>query len=127
MISGVENYLFLLGKNVGCKDLLDAIGQRPSLKAIIFGHVHHSYGAIERDGKLFINAAQYNGIYQNDRRNEPYEISMRGHDKSIVSVHPIPTKTNTTTKNSTTENTNELVSHTPVDENDQADKKCTLG
>ena len=102
---------FHLGSNVGCYDLLQAVQQRESLKAVIFGHVHHSYGAAQQDNKLFINAAQYNGIYHGDVRNEPYEISMRRVDKSIVRVNPMPMTTDT--KGST----NESNLRTPIYEN----------
>ncbi len=74
------------GERVGCQDLREAISRRNSLKAVIFGHVHYSYGATQVDNKWFINAAQYNGIHQNDRRNEPIEVFIRSSDKSICGL-----------------------------------------
>jgi hypothetical protein len=68
--------------HVDCDDLREAIRQRPSLKAIIFGHVHHSYGARQLGNQWFINAAQYNGIHKGDFRNEPFEIWMRLVDRT---------------------------------------------
>ena len=73
--------VYPLGKQIGCEDMLKAMQRRPCLKAVIFGHVHHSYGVVQKD-KLFINAAQYNGIFHNDVHNKPYQFWMRSDDKA---------------------------------------------
>ncbi len=75
-----------LGQHVGCQDLREAIFRRQSLKSVIFGHVHHSYGATKEGNKWFVNAAQYNGIYNNDSRNKPIELYLRSSDKSIYGL-----------------------------------------
>lgn len=71
------------GDRVGCHDLLEAINERPSIKAVVFGHVHHSYGFHKSNNKWFINAAQYNGIYDGDIRNVPIEMFLHRNNKSI--------------------------------------------
>jgi hypothetical protein len=48
--------------------------------------VHFSYGVLKEENKWFINAAQYNGIHNNDERNEPIELYMRSSDKSICGL-----------------------------------------
>ncbi|UJR33258.1 hypothetical protein I4U23_020713 [Adineta vaga] len=77
------------GEHIGCHVLRDAIEQRPSLKAIIFGHVHSSYGSTQIDKKWFINTSQYHGIFHYDKENQPYEIGIRCSDKKITSVNII--------------------------------------
>ncbi len=54
------------------------------------------------ENKWFINAAQYNGIYHQDVRNEPFEILMRRHDKKILYVNPNQPAMNTTMQRSVT-------------------------
>ncbi|CAF3447631.1 unnamed protein product, partial [Rotaria socialis] len=72
------------GQHVGCNVLRQAIQQRPRLKAVVFGHIHHSFGCQLIENKWFINAAQYNGIFHRDRENQPFEIMMRRDDKKIA-------------------------------------------
>ncbi|CAF2938094.1 unnamed protein product [Rotaria sp. Silwood2] len=74
------------GVHVGCENLWNTISKRDRLKAIIFGHVHHSYGFKQKDNKWFINATQYNGIYQGDIRNQPFELYMQSWDKTVSQV-----------------------------------------
>ncbi|CAF3418125.1 unnamed protein product [Rotaria socialis] len=74
------------GSHVGCADLRDAISLRPSLKAVVFGHVHHSYGFRQINKTWFINAAQYNGIYSDDNENTPIEIFVLRDDNTIHHV-----------------------------------------
>lgn len=44
-------------ENVGCKDLLDKIGNLSNLKAHIFGHIHAGYGTKQVGPCTFVNAA----------------------------------------------------------------------
>ncbi|CAF3508680.1 unnamed protein product, partial [Rotaria sp. Silwood2] len=74
-------------QQIGCEDLRDAIRRRSSLKVIVFGHVHHSYGAQREDNKWFINAAQYNGIFDGDLRNKPIQVLLRRQDKTVYNIH----------------------------------------
>ncbi|UJR34797.1 hypothetical protein I4U23_027578 [Adineta vaga] len=77
------------GDHVGCRDLKEAIWRRPSLKAIIFGHVHRDYGITRKKDKWFINAAQYNGIYENDIENRVIELSIRRNDKMVYEPYSL--------------------------------------
>ena len=78
--------LLFSGASVGCRDLATAIFVRPAIKAVIFGHIHHSYGQKKSDGVLFINAAQYNGIHEGDTRNKIVELVFNRRTKEIVDV-----------------------------------------
>jgi Icc-related predicted phosphoesterase len=49
--------------NVGCKDLLDRIGNLNSLKCHIFGHIHNSYGTKQVGPCTFVNAASCTEAY----------------------------------------------------------------
>ncbi len=62
------------GENVGCKDLLDAVIQRPSIKVVIGGHIHFSHGVKDVMGKTFINASSCNEKYM--PINKPIEIEV---------------------------------------------------
>ena len=45
------------GEHAGCPYLLDAIRERPAIRAHVFGHIHEGYGET-RDGEtLFVNAS----------------------------------------------------------------------
>ena len=71
---------------MGCDDLAAAIHGRSSIKAVIFGHVHQSHGEQRIGGKLFVNAAQYNGIYEGDGRNKIVELLVDRKGKEIVGL-----------------------------------------
>lgn len=48
---------------VGCYDLLQAVKKiKPKLH--VFGHIHHSYGKLEEDGTIFVNASSCNEKYK---------------------------------------------------------------
>lgn len=51
------------GERVGCDDLLATI-QRINPKIHAFGHIHESYGMMQRDGTTFINACSVNEYYR---------------------------------------------------------------
>jgi Icc-related predicted phosphoesterase len=52
-----------LGKNVGCKFLLQRILEiKPKL--VVCGHIHEGYGTSEMDGIKFVNAASCNLLYK---------------------------------------------------------------
>ena len=44
-------------ENVGCKDLMNRLGDLPDLKAHVFGHIHAGYGTRQVGPCLFVNAA----------------------------------------------------------------------
>lgn len=44
------------GRRVGCADLWDAV-QRVRPRLHVFGHIHESYGQVERDGVRYVNAS----------------------------------------------------------------------
>lgn len=44
------------GRRVGC-EMLAARLSVLSVRLHVFGHIHHSYGAVERDGRVSVNAA----------------------------------------------------------------------
>lgn len=54
-------------RRVGCEDLLAAV-KRVKPKVHVFGHIHASYGRVERDGTTFINASIMNEAYDPERK-----------------------------------------------------------
>lgn len=54
-------------QRIGCEDLLAAV-KRAKPKIHVFGHIHASYGRIERDGTTFINASIMNEAYDPQRK-----------------------------------------------------------
>ena len=50
-------------QRVGCEELAKAV-ERVRPRAHIFGHIHHSYGIVERDGTVFVNASVCNERYE---------------------------------------------------------------
>lgn len=44
------------GSNVGCADLTRAL-ERVKPRAHVFGHIHHGYGQLEKDGTFYVNAS----------------------------------------------------------------------
>lgn len=51
------------GDHVGCEDLLERVWHLPCLRLHVFGHIHHSYGQMERNGVRFVNACICNEQY----------------------------------------------------------------
>jgi Icc-related predicted phosphoesterase len=49
--------------HIGCKDLLNRVHQL-QIKAHFFGHVHESFGSLNRQGIQFINACMTNENYE---------------------------------------------------------------
>ena len=41
----------------GCEELAKRILYLDNLKAHVFGHIHHGYGQLEKDGVLYVNSA----------------------------------------------------------------------
>jgi hypothetical protein len=60
-------------QRVGCEDLLGTI-RRLKPKIHVFGHIHASYGRIERDGTTFINASIMNEAY--DPEHKPWAFDF---------------------------------------------------
>lgn len=61
------------GENVGCKDLLDKVHEiKP--KVHICGHIHESYGTVEKSGIKFINASVVNEKYE--LKNKPFLFEL---------------------------------------------------
>jgi len=52
------------GERVGCEDLLDEIVNRIRPRLHVFGHIHESYGRVERHGATFVNASSCNLDYR---------------------------------------------------------------
>ena len=61
-------------ENVGCKDLLDRIGNLENLKAHIFGHIHAGYGTKQVGQCIFVNAASCTEAYS--ATNPPIVIEV---------------------------------------------------
>lgn len=62
-----------LGEYVGCYDLAKKIKDiKP--KICIFGHIHQSYGMIEKDGVIYINACNLDEQYK--PKHEPIVIEL---------------------------------------------------
>jgi Icc-related predicted phosphoesterase len=63
------------GGNVGCYDLRCRIlNGLPDLKFHLFGHIHESYGSIEKNGVLFSNASLMDGRYRMVNKPILFEI-----------------------------------------------------
>jgi Icc-related predicted phosphoesterase len=45
------------GEHAGCPHLLDAIHERPAIRAHLFGHIHEGYGEAREGETLFVNAS----------------------------------------------------------------------
>lgn len=45
------------GGHAGCKDLAERVSFLWNLKLHVFGHIHHSHGAMHQDGVQFVNAS----------------------------------------------------------------------
>ena len=52
------------GNPVGCEELSKRIENLTNLKVHTFGHLHESYGSIEKNGVLYINASICNDQYK---------------------------------------------------------------
>lgn len=61
------------GQHVGCKDLFNKV-QDINLKAHVCGHIHESYGTVEKFGTKFINASVLNANYE--LTNSPIEFEL---------------------------------------------------
>ena len=61
-------------EKVGCQDLRIRVDELKDLKLHCFGHIHHSYGQIEIDGKKYVNAAICNEMYE--PLNKPFVIDI---------------------------------------------------
>ena len=63
----------LEGQHVGCKDLFNKVHEvKP--KVHVCGHIHESYGSVEKSGIKFINASVLNEKYE--LTNKPIEIEL---------------------------------------------------
>ncbi len=51
------------GERVGCVDLKQAV-ERIKPKLHIFGHIHESYGILEKEGTTYVNASLCNFNYR---------------------------------------------------------------
>jgi len=61
------------GEHVGCRDLARELKRiRPRLH--IFGHIHQSYGRIDRDGTIYVNAALRDEEYK--LVNQPIVVDL---------------------------------------------------
>ncbi len=50
--------------HAGSVSLRDWLDGRPRPRVMIFGHIHEGYGILERDGRVYVNAAICNERYQ---------------------------------------------------------------
>ena len=60
--------------NVGCQDLTNKIAQLTDLKAVIFGHIHEGYGAVEQNGVKYFNASFIDIKYRPTNQPHVFEI-----------------------------------------------------
>lgn len=67
---GREDLMFL-EEHVGCEELAKAV-ERVRPKMHVFGHIHCARGVLEKDGTLFVNAANCNEAY--DPVNKPVVV-----------------------------------------------------
>lgn len=61
------------GDHVGCEDLADEL-KRIKPRLHVFGHVHHTYGIVEKDGTIYVNACNLNERYS--YANEPIVVEL---------------------------------------------------
>lgn len=64
-------------RHVGCEVLKEEL-KRIKPKLHIFGHIHHSYGTLERDGTLFVNASINDEVYHPVRKPILVELTEDG-------------------------------------------------
>jgi Icc-related predicted phosphoesterase len=63
---------------VGCPYLLDAVRERPRVRAHVFGHIHEAYGS-DRDGDtLFVNASTCDVDYDPVQPPIAFEVEPAG-------------------------------------------------
>ena len=63
------------GEHVGCRDLLETVSTKLlNLKANIFGHIHYSYGQVNKNNIQFVNASCCTESYSPS--NKPILISI---------------------------------------------------
>ena len=68
-------------EHVGCHALLTAVrGSKPRFH--IFGHIHHSYGQITKDGTFFVNAAVCTEQYK--QTNPPIMVDLNDKPEPIT-------------------------------------------
>lgn len=63
------------GRRVGCSDLRQRIGQLPSLKAHLFGHIHESYGRHIEGECQYLNGSICD-LYQRKAENVPWVFEL---------------------------------------------------
>jgi len=61
------------GTNVGCQDLVDRLAEM-RLKLHVFGHIHHSYGVLDKNGTRYVNASICTEQYK--PTNEPIVVEL---------------------------------------------------
>jgi Icc-related predicted phosphoesterase len=61
-------------ENVGCKDLLDRLGNLTELKYHVFGHIHHGYGTKQMGPCTFVNASSCTEKYNPE--NPPIVVEI---------------------------------------------------
>jgi len=76
-------------QHVGCKDLLNKVKEvQPKLH--VFGHIHESYGVVNRFGTKFINVSLTNDLYELTNRaveahlNPPDGRTSQQHESQLI-------------------------------------------
>mmetsp|Transcript_24923 Transcript_24923/g.21803 ORF Transcript_24923/g.21803 Transcript_24923/m.21803 type:complete len:267 (+) Transcript_24923:2-802(+) len=64
------------GKSIGDNMLWNQLNHRIRPKAMVFGHVHASFGTQQVNGVQYVNAAQFNGIYSGDKSVRPVVVNI---------------------------------------------------
>lgn len=62
------------GVHAGCEQMSERMSQLFDLKMHVFGHIHHSYGIIERHGIIYANASICDEAYRPTR--EPLVVDL---------------------------------------------------
>ena len=74
----------VFGQSCGSSALLKSI-YRVRPRVVVFGHIHESYGRVEKDGIFFVNASTCTTDYR--PRNPPVQLQWeRGHAGTGVST-----------------------------------------
>jgi predicted phosphohydrolase len=62
------------GDRAGCEALAARLEHLPRVRLHVFGHIHHGYGVVERDGRISVNASICDESYR--ATNAPVVIDL---------------------------------------------------
>ena len=67
---------YMADRRVGCRALLEKIQKTPSIKYHLFGHIHESYGKLEKDGVTYLNSSIMDRRYQPTNKPQYFKVEV---------------------------------------------------